>query len=42
MLSSELSFNPANSGTYYVEVTSSSHRPAAAGRYGTYALQISE
>ncbi|WP_455199760.1 hypothetical protein, partial [Kaarinaea lacus] len=42
MLSSELSFIPEITGTYYVEVTSSSSRPAAAGRYGTYALQITE
>jgi len=42
MLSSELNFNPAITGTYYVEVTSSSRRPAAAGRYGTYALQITD
>ena len=42
MLSSELSFNPKKTGTYYVEVTSSSSRPAAAGRYGSYALQITD
>ncbi|WP_455222192.1 hypothetical protein [Kaarinaea lacus] len=42
MLSSELNFVPATSGTYYVEVTTSSNRPAAAGRYGTYSLRITE
>ena len=42
MLSSELSFTPKTTGTYYVEVTSSSQRPAAAGRYGTYSLQITQ
>ena len=42
MLSSELNFVPARSGTYYVEVTTSSSKAAAAGRYGTYSLQITE
>jgi hypothetical protein len=42
MLSSELNFIPATTGTYYVEVTTSPSRAAAAGRYGTYSLQISE
>jgi len=42
MLSSELSFTPAVSGTYYVEVTTSAYKPAAAGRYGTYTLQIAD
>jgi hypothetical protein len=42
MLSSELTFTPPRGGTYYVEVTTSSTRPAAAGRYGTYTLQISK
>lgn len=40
-LSSELYFKPAKNGTYYAEVTSSPHRPASSGRYGTYTLQIS-
>jgi len=40
-LSSELYFKPAKNGTYYAEVTSSPHRPASSGRYGTYSLQIS-
>ncbi|WP_455206233.1 hypothetical protein [Kaarinaea lacus] len=42
MLSSELNFAPRNSGTYYVEVTTSSSKAAAAGRYGTYSLQITD
>ena len=42
MLSSELNFAPATSGTYYIEVTTSSSKAAAAGRYGTYSLQITE
>jgi len=42
MLSSELTFTPITSGTYYVEVSSSSSRPKAAGRYGTYSLEISD
>ena len=41
MLSSKLSFSPVANGTYYIEVTTSSSKPAAAGRYGTYTLQIS-
>ncbi len=40
MLSSELSFTPKYSGTYYVEVTTSPNKAAAAGRYGAYSLQI--
>jgi hypothetical protein len=40
MLSSELNFAPKNSGIYYVEVTTSPTKAAAAGRYGTYSLQI--
>jgi uncharacterized protein (DUF427 family) len=42
MLSSELTFTPPKGGTYYVEITTSSTKPAAAGRYGTYMLQISQ
>ena len=42
MLSSELNFVPGKSGTYYVEVTTSSNKAAAAGRYGVYSLQITE
>lgn len=41
MLSSELYFTPATTATYYVEVKTSSSKPASAGRYGTYTLQIS-
>ncbi|NOZ54040.1 MAG: hypothetical protein GXP08_13075 [Gammaproteobacteria bacterium] len=40
MLSSVLSFAPSATDTYYVEVTTSLSKPAAAGRYGTYTLQI--
>jgi hypothetical protein len=40
MLSSSLVFSPAQSATYYVEVTTSSSKPAAAGRYGTYSVRI--
>jgi len=42
MLSSELTFTPASAGTYYVEITASPEKPAAAGRYGTYTLQITD
>jgi len=42
MLSSELNFVPATGGTYYVEISTSSNRPAAAGRYGTYSLRITQ
>jgi hypothetical protein len=42
MLSSELTFTPKTGGTFYVEVTTSKTKAAAAGRYGTYTLQISQ
>jgi len=40
MLSSMLQFMPQASGIYYLEVTSNTNRPIAAGRYGTYWLRI--
>jgi hypothetical protein len=42
MLSSSLTFTPLQSTTYYVEVSTSSSKPAAAGRYGTYTVRIVE
>ena len=42
MLSSELTFTPTSSGTYYVEVKSSPDRPVGSGRYGTYSIRVSE
>ena len=42
MLSSSLTFTPAISGSYFIEVKTSPYRPAAAGRYGTYFLRAIE
>ena len=42
MLSSRVDFTPQTSGSYYAEVSTSSAKPSAAGRYGTYSLQITK
>jgi hypothetical protein len=42
MLSSSLTFAPPQSTTYFVEVTTASSKPAAAGRYGTYTVRVVE
>ena len=40
MLSSQLLFTPTVSATYIVEISTSSSRPSAAGRYGSYSLSV--
>lgn len=42
MLSSALNFTAPDTATYTIEISVSPNRPAAAGRYGSYELRISE
>ncbi len=40
LLGSSVSFTASSTGTYYVKIESSPHRPVSAGRYGSYTLTV--